>query len=169
MKPGASLMERFEGWFVRPIEKLQEIPEGDGGFLALACALFLCERYYRALTKTHYGRGEDKPFKVAAAEDFGLTLEEFQCFWMVYRNGVQHQGIPRRYIDSNKVEYVWHIADEFGAIPEFYKINANKIEIRLNVWKFADLIISKLKSNPSVFRVAMTHSFAEVRENNQGK
>jgi len=160
MKPGASLRERFEGWFVRPIEKLKEIPEGDGGFLALACALFLCERYYRALTKTHYGRGEDKPFKVAAAKDFGLTPEEFNCFWMVYRNGVLHQGIPRRYVDSNKVEYVWHIDDTFGAIPEFYKINANKVEIRLNVWKFA---------NPSVFRMAMTHSFAEVRETPQEK
>jgi len=32
MKPGASLMERFDGWFVQPIEKLKELPEGDGGF-----------------------------------------------------------------------------------------------------------------------------------------
>ena len=169
MKPGASLMERFEGWFVRPIEKLKELPEGDGGFLALAGALFLCERYYRALTKTHYGRGEYTPFKKAAAEDFGLTLDEFESFWMVYRNGVQHQGIPRRYIDRNKVEYVWHIDDAFGAIPEFYKINDFKIEIRLNVWKFADMIIDKLRNNPSVFRVAMTHSFAEVRQTSPEK
>jgi len=36
MKPGASLMERFDGWFIKPIEKLKEIPEGDGGFLALS-------------------------------------------------------------------------------------------------------------------------------------
>jgi len=163
MKPGASLMERFDGWFVKPIEKLKELPEGDGGFLALSAALFLCERYYRALTRTHHGRGEDEAFKIAAAKDFGLTLDEFKCFWMVYRNGVQHQGIPRKYIDANKVEYVWHIADDFGAIPEFYKINAYRYEIRLNVWKFADMIIHKLKSNPTVFKVATSHTFAEVR------
>jgi len=46
MKPGASLIDRFNGWFVEPIEKLKELPEGDGGFLALSAALFLCERYY---------------------------------------------------------------------------------------------------------------------------
>jgi len=45
MRSGASLMERFDGWFIKPIEKLKEMPEGDGGFLALSAALFLCETY----------------------------------------------------------------------------------------------------------------------------
>ncbi|MCX5848348.1 MAG: hypothetical protein NTW65_02720 [Deltaproteobacteria bacterium] len=164
MKPGATLTERFNGWFVEPIEKLKELPEGDGGFLALSAALFLCERYYRAFTDTHYGRGDDEPFKIAAAKDFGLSLDDFKCFWMVYRNGVQHQGIPRKYVDSKKVEFIWNISDEFNAIPEFYEINTYKREIRLNVWKFADLIIDKFKTNPIVFRKAISHTFPEVRD-----
>ena len=164
MKPGASLMERFDGWFTKPIEKLKEIPEGDGGFLALSAALFLCERYYRALTDTLNGKRDDEQFKIAAAKDLGLSLEDFNCFWIVYRNGVQHQGTPQKYIDKkNQIKYFFRISDEFNGIPEIYKINAYKREIRLNVWKFADLIINKFKSNEAVFRKAVSRTFPEVK------
>lgn len=164
MKPGASLMERFEGWFIKPIEKLKEIPEGDGGFLALSAALFLCERYYRALTDTLNGKRDDEQFKIAAAKDLGLSLGDFNCFWIVYRNGVQHQGTPQKYIDKkNQIKYFFRISDEFNGIPEIYKINAYKREIRLNVWKFADLIINKFKSNEAIFRKAVSRTFPEVK------
>jgi hypothetical protein len=96
MKPGATLMERFDGWFVNPIEKLKELPEGDGGFLALSAALFLCERYYRALTETLYGKRDDETFKIEAAKDLGLSLDDFKLFWVVYRHGIQHQGTPKK-------------------------------------------------------------------------
>ena len=100
MKPGAALMERFEGWFVSPIEKLKELPEGDGGFLALSAALFLCERYYRAKTNTHEKK-KSPLFMKAAAQDMGLSLIDFNRFWQVYRNGMLHQGMPKRYIDPS--------------------------------------------------------------------
>ena len=164
MKPGASHMERFDGWFVEPIEKLKELPEGDGGFLALSAALFLCERYYRALTDTLYGKRDDETFKIEAAKDLGLSVEDFNCFWIVYRNVVQHQGTPKKYIDKrNQIKYFFHIAEEFNGIPEIYKINAYKREIRLNVWKFADLIINKFKTNPVVFQKAISSTFPEVK------
>ena len=162
MQPGASLMERFDGWFVEPIEKLKEIPESDGGFLAMSASLFLCERYYRALAKINHGRGDDETFKIEAAKDFGLSLDDFKCFWMVFRNGIQHQGVPRKYIDENKVEYTWQLYDDIDAILEFYNINTYKRVIRLNVWKFADLIITKFKTNPKVFQKAFSHTFAVV-------
>ncbi|KUG23465.1 hypothetical protein ASZ90_006771 [hydrocarbon metagenome] len=164
MKPGASLMERFDGWFIKPIEKLKEMPEGDGGFLALSAALFLCERYYRAVTDTLNGKRDDEKFKVAAAKDLGLSLEDFNCFWIVYRNGVQHQGTPKKYIDKkNQIKYFFHISDEFNGIPEIYKINSYKREIRLNVWKFVDLIITKFKTNEAVFKKAVSRTFPEVK------
>jgi hypothetical protein len=163
MKPGVSHMERFDGWFVKPIEKLKELPEGDGGFLALSAALFLCERYYRASTNTLHGKRDDETFKMEAAKDFGISLDDFKCFWMVYRNGIQHQGTPQKYFDKNRVKYTSHISEEFDkAIPEIHKINAYKRVIRLNVWKFADLIITKFKTNPEVFEKAIARTFPVV-------
>jgi hypothetical protein len=163
MKLGASHMERFDGWFVKPIEKLKELPEGDGGFLALSAALFLCERYYRALTDTLHGKRDDETFKIEAAKDLGISLDDFKCFWMVYRNGIQHQGTPQKYFDKNRVKYTSQISDEFNAIPEIHKINAYKRAIRLNVWKFADFIIAKFKTNPEVFEKAIARTFPEVK------
>jgi len=163
MKAGASHMERFTGWFIDPIEKLKELPEGDGGFLALSAALFLCERYYRAVTDTLDKTEDDETFKIEAAKDLGLRLEDFKSFWMVYRNGVQHQGIPRKCVDKNEVKYSWQISDDFDAIPQVNRINAYKRDVRLNVWKFADLIINKFKTNPEVFQKATSKIFAEVK------
>ncbi|HUN54467.1 MAG TPA: hypothetical protein VMU29_04860 [Smithella sp.] len=156
-------MDRFNGWFVEPIYKLKELPESNGGFIALSASLFLCERYYRALTDT-LGTRDDETFKIAAAKDFGLSLDDFKCFWIVYRNGIQHQGTPKKYIDKkNKIKYFFRAADEFNGIPEIYKINAYKREIRINAWKFADFIINKYKTNPDVFLKAVSGTFPEVK------
>jgi hypothetical protein len=164
MRPGASLFERFDGWFVRPIEKLKELPEGDGGFLALSAALFLCERYYRTLTNTQENPSDDKSFKVEAAKDLGIELEDFNCFWQVYRNGIQHQGMPRRFVDKKKrLTYGWNMDERFSAIPIIHEIDAKTREIRLNPWKFAELIISKFRDNPEILKNATLHAFGEVK------
>jgi len=162
MKPGAALMERFEGWFVSPIEKLKELPEGDGGFLALSAALFLCERYYRAKTNTHEKK-KSPLFMKAAAQDMGLSLIDFNRFWQVYRNGMLHQGMPKRYIDpSSNITFRAHTDARFTSIPTFVRISRNTREIRLDPWKFAELIISKFKNNPLLLKKAVSHAFAEV-------
>lgn len=162
MKPGVTLIDRFNGWFVAPIEKLKELPEGDGGFLALSAALFLCERYYRTLTNTHEGKGGDEAFKVEAAKDLGLALDDFKCFWRVYRNGIQHQGMPKMYVDNQNVRYNWRTHADFSAIPQTYEIDPKNCEIRLNPWKFAELIINKFQANPKVLENAVSHAFGEV-------
>ena len=169
MRPGASFMERFDGWFVKPIEKLKELPEGDGGFLALSAALFLCERYYRTLTNTQDLRNE-KPFKKEAAKDLGLELEDFNRFWHVYRDGIQHQGMPRRFVDDkNNVTYGWNMDGRFSAIPTIYAVGAQRQEIRLNPWKFAELMISKFRDHPSILENATLHAFGEVRDAKPGE
>ena len=161
MKAGATFTERFDGWFANPIEKLKELPEGDGGFLALSAALLLCERYYRTLTGTHEGSRDDESFKVEAAKDLGIDLNDFKRFWKVYRHAVQHQGMPRRHVE-NKVTYKYHMHDSFEGIPEIHKIDAHTQEIRLDPWKFAELMISKFHAKPTVLENATMHAFGEV-------
>ncbi len=34
MKTTATPLEKFEGWFIKAIDKLKELPEGDGAFAA---------------------------------------------------------------------------------------------------------------------------------------
>jgi len=53
----------FERWFVRPLTKLRELPDGDGGFVALATSCFLYERYAVAAIKKSGGKA-DKEGKI---------------------------------------------------------------------------------------------------------
>ena len=92
-------MERFYGWFILPIEKLKELPEGDGGFLALSAALFLCERYYRALTNTLHEKGirDDETFKIEAAKEINELLNNIVrlgSFRLKYRIAVDPPADP---------------------------------------------------------------------------
>jgi hypothetical protein len=45
---------------------------------------------------------------------------------------------------------------------EVGKVSRNTREIRLDPWKFAELIISKFKNNPLLLKKAVSHAFAEV-------
>lgn len=164
MKPNASVEERFDGWYVKPIELLRDkLRDGDGGLLALSAALFLCERYYRVLTTTHdkFDDKSNKKFKNKAAKNLGLKRKDFEAFWRVYRNGTQHQGIPiNKEYDGKK--YKWQMRDDFNAIPSFHAMGNNTYEIRLNPWKFADLIIKKYKKDTSTLTKSFKHAFAVV-------
>jgi hypothetical protein len=167
MRPHATLWERFEGWFCQPIEKLKECPEGDGGFLAMAAGLFLCERYYRTVTNTHEGQQDSSTFLDAAARDLGVDPDRFRIFWKVYRHGIQHQGMPKRF-KQNGITYLWHIDTAFPATPTFQTVNATVQEILLDPWKFADLIRRKYQENPNVLDKATMHAFGEVTEGTHG-
>ncbi len=163
MKKNASTMERFEGWFVKPIEVLKnskDLPEGDGGFFALSMALSLFERYYRVKSKTE-SKHRRSDFKIKAASDLKLSPDEFKAFWKVYRNGTQHQCMPIDYTDEKGITYKWRTHDDFNATPKLHPIDASTVEIQLNPWEFADFIIDKYKSDPNLDQY-FKHAFAAV-------
>jgi len=45
--------ENFERWYVKPLQILERIPNGDGAFVALATSCFLYERYVVAEKSQH--------------------------------------------------------------------------------------------------------------------
>lgn len=161
MKPDATLWERFDGWFCQPIEKLKKCPEGNGAFLAMSAALFLCERYYRTLTETQEGQKDSQPFLDAAARDLAIDPEMFKMFWKVYRHGIQHQGMPREWIIDGYT-YRWNMSAAFSAKPTFHNFAATTKEIRIDPWKFADLIKEKWQNHPELLQKATVHVFGEV-------
>jgi len=162
MKPNATLWERFEGWFLKPIEKLKDCPDGDGAFLAMSAALFLCERYYRTATNTHDGSTDDLSFRRAAAKDLGIAETKFEIFWKVFRHGIQHQGMPKLFRDKSGVEYRWNIGVAYPALPFFITAKPQIIIIAINPWGFAELICDKYRGNPALLSKATVHVFGEV-------
>ena len=163
MKPNATLWERFDGWFLKPVEKLKECPDGDGAFLAMSTALFLCERYYRTITNTHEGIKDDLSFKIEAAKDLGVAQFEFDIFWTVFRHGVQHQGMPKIYKDrTSGIQYRWNIGFAYDALPLFLPTEPSLQVIVFNPWAFMDLISQKYRDNPDVLGKATVHVFGEA-------
>src|SRR5438128_2038164 len=88
--------ERFDRWFTAPVDALsKDLDHGDGAFVVMGIGFFLCERYFRSMT----GKPDDwwdHSFKNLAADHFDVNRDFFDDFWNIYRNGVQHQGSPKR-------------------------------------------------------------------------
>jgi len=85
----------FERWFVQSLTKLRELPNGDGGFVALATSCFLYERYAVAAIKKSGGKA-DKEGKIRQfMSDFEVDEVTARTFWAVIRNGILHQGMPK--------------------------------------------------------------------------
>lgn len=166
MSDSPSVLERFNRWFVAPLELLKTLPDGDGAFIALSIGCSLCERYYRAKSNT-----EDKwrcyKFKEDAAKDFCIEKSDFDDFWNIYRHGMQHQGTPKqedkRNNDGNVIHsYKWLISCEFGELPTFDNSTPNETTIRLDPFKFADLIIQKFLSDPETLAKVSSHAFRDI-------
>lgn len=101
-------VQRFKRWFVVPFNKLKEIPNGDGAFVALSMGLFLCERYYKleARIQDEETTSKDDQFRNKAAKDLNVNSTFFCHFWQVFRNGMQHQATPKTYT-IGEITYKW--------------------------------------------------------------
>src|SRR5665213_2816205 len=95
MKLNATPMERFQGWFVRAIEKLDELPEGDGAFAALMIVLPLYERYVVAKLKLAGKGASDAEKQAEMSSDLGLKDGQRRTFWAIFRVGFTHQGMGK--------------------------------------------------------------------------
>lgn len=151
---------KFDRWFVAPLNTLRTIPNGDGAFVALSIGFQLCERYFRAQTHTQDDHS-DMSFKDAAANDLGVDPNLFKRFWSAFRNGLQHQGTPKKFVD-NQINYKWEISDAFTALPQQKVVDATTAVIQLDPWKFADSMVDKFLNNPAILDDAMNHAFGDI-------
>ena len=91
--------EKFRRWVLARIEKLRELPNGDGAFAALSICCGLFERFIWSCLDTEDVKATPKNFRRRAAKDLGCTEEAFQRFWEGYRLGMQHAFQPKAYIE----------------------------------------------------------------------
>ena len=121
--------ERFDRWFTAPVKVLsEELDHGDGAFVVMSIGFFLCERYFRSVTCTTDDH-KDISFRNRAADDLDVNRDFFEDFWNIYRNGIQHQGSPKRQVIDKKIpnthqskpgypiSYKWRIGS-FDSLPQ---------------------------------------------------
>lgn len=161
-------LERFMRWFVKPFEKLKEIPDGDGGFIALSMALFLCERYYKAEVnlQDEESTSRDDLFKNRAAEDLNVNQTFFLHFWQVYRNGMQHQASPKTYeVNHNgqNLTYKWSMDAAYDDVPSYFEDQGIRY-ICINPWKFCERMIQKIIDKPDCLTKSVRYELGRVRE-----
>jgi hypothetical protein len=136
--------ELFRRWYKVPLEILGNrgiVPHGDGGWIALATACFLFERYVSIKNKLDYGKEKinDEVVYGQLEIDFNTDHNTAKNFWDCVRNGLLHMGMPKQ-----KGGPVWVIYDE--TLP--FKLDKTNNILFINVWKFKDRVIEMLESNP---------------------
>lgn len=170
-------------WYVRPFNflrhrgglKLEE--NWDGGFIALMIGSALMERYFRRKTGTHEGlsaaekkrRGlvsYDDDFKNRAADDLGVPRANIVDFYSVFRNGVMHQGMPRKITtkdDKGNVTgiYTYTIQAGLTPLPKREKSGLN-IHLSLDPWEFTQKMIDLFLGDAAVLNEEFDHGLAEI-------
>lgn len=184
-----SIEQRFRMWFVRPYEVLRNRAQEEndidwnGAYVALSIGCMLCERYFRAKTNTSdvltreaaeqpANMGYSRRFLKAASAHFGLSVAKFERFWTCYRNGIQHQGMPRRVfrkLHGRVVVYKGWISEDvdFTHIPT-EEVSGSEVKIKLNPWAFTRHIIDLFLSDQDTLTVGFHHAFADVHSSHDG-
>src|ERR1035441_6434433 len=159
--------DKFIRWYVRPFNRLKRIPGGDGALMALSMGFFLCERYYRIKTNTITKHNRTEPFLKSAAKDFDCNYEVFCTFWYLFRNGIQHQGAPKKsFIDysdalKRKVRMKWAIADWFSHRPGYLIMDTTK-RVGVCPWKFTRFMLCKFLTNERALERSTSHAFGSI-------
>jgi hypothetical protein len=153
-------LEKFQMWYFEPIEKLYDLPNGRGGFIAFIVGITLYERLIVARIK-HERKGlseeiiEEKDIKSAMQKDLGLTSHELSIFWDLFRNGLLHQAMPKKGKTAYKFNHT------FSGYPKFLDKDGGKC-ICIDPWKFAFRIIDEFKQNPHLISESESFPLPEI-------
>jgi hypothetical protein len=156
-RPNWERQEMFRRWFEAPIALLKKLPRGDGGFVALATALMLYERYARAAL----GKVSRKEASTAAlakqlaadltAAGLGIDLATAKEFWSIYRHGILHRAFPKR--QPGRLPE-WHMTH--GVPQPIVRHTENGVTFFVvDPWKFADFVLKIWRDHPQDWDAAI--------------
>jgi len=86
--------DRFRIWYVEPLRALEQLPDGQGGFVALATSCFLYERYRSAVLSAQGKKANISAMINQLSRDFNVDYSVAEAFWDLIRNGLLHEGMP---------------------------------------------------------------------------
>jgi len=138
--------ELFDRWFVRPLYNLESIPNGDGGFIALATSCFLYERYAKACIKRSGKKADTSSLIKQFSDDFETNEDTAKAFWDVIRVGMLHQGMPKQ---SNQgindlPGYIFHHS---FVVPVALVMWGNELILKIQPWLFVHKVIELCHEN----------------------
>lgn len=135
----------FYRWYVHPLKVLGELPNGDGGFIALAISCSLYERYAVAVIKESGGTADDGAIRAQFAKDFDVDEDTARAFWNVIRNGLLHGAMPKQRERGNKALPRWAFRHDYPAV-ELSEWDGNPV-LRVQPWKITDKVIVLWREN----------------------
>ncbi len=152
----------FEHWFVAPLRWLQEIPNNDGSFIALATVLFLYERYVIAYLKSKGVKAMKKGIIQQVADDFEVDNKIATDFWDVMRNGILHQGMPKQMEQGEKKfpDWIFHHTKDTHPI-EIRDIDNSPV-LFVQPWMVLNKVIALWQENMELIDKNVSFPWAEV-------
>ena len=150
----------FDRWYVQPLRKLQEIPNGDGGFIALAVSCFLYERYAVSAIKASGGKAKDEEITKQFADDFDVDEETARIFWQVIRDGLLHGAMPKQREYGKPVQAKWAFREDFPPV-ELAEWNGEKV-LMVQPWKIMEKVISLWQQNMHLLEQRKSFPWANI-------
>ncbi len=144
----------FERWYVKPLTSLEQLPDGDGGFVVLATCCFLYERYANALLDSQQKTVTPNALVAQFAADFSVDSETAKAFWKVIRHGFLHQGMPMQHESGKKTLPDWATSQDFRAPVEFDRAWSL---LKIQPWLFRDKVLALYRARPDL--IAHNNSF----------
>ena len=150
----------FDRWYVQPLKKLQEIPNGDGGFIALATSCFLYERYAVAVIKESGAKADEGAIIRQFAADFGVDEKVAQVFWDVIRNGLLHGAMPKQQEYGQHTLPRWAFRSDFPAV-ELAEWNGERV-LKVQPWRIMEKVISLWQQNLHLLDQSKSFPWANI-------
>jgi len=154
--------ESFNHWFVVPVQWLQNVPNNDGSFIALATALFLYERYIVAVLETKDVKVNPKNRITQISSDFGVDEKTAKIFWDVMRHGILHQGMPKQLEQGRKTfpDWIFH-HNEVECPIEIIEINRMKM-LSVQPWMVVNKVMTLWRNNLHLLDQNQSFPWAQV-------
>jgi len=151
--------DRFRLWYVQPLRTLEAMPAGQGGFVALATACFLYERYAIAALQAQ-GKKADRPGILnQLGNDFSVDNATAKAFWDVIRDGLLHQGMPMQKKHGKLLPgFALHHSYPLMALEN---ING-ETWLKVQPWKFMDKVLSLWATNFELLRQSGSFPWANI-------
>lgn len=158
----------FARWVEAPISVLRKLPNGDGGFAALAISLAPYELLIDSILHRDGIKATPENFRAKASKDLGVEESVVDRFWNGYRLGLMHAFHPKNYVEKAGTGDSWGWELSEGKGYEYYPIVEKRSDrafvIKLDPWKFTEHVLKRWRDNAELINQLTNFAFGRITE-----